>query len=365
MLQVPVPLTTTHSMYTADARSLSPLASQSIDLVVTSPPYPMIQMWDALFSELSPQAGKALQSGDGDAAFEAMHAELDKVWAELFRVVKPGGFCCINIGDATRTLNDHFRLYPNHSRIISASTAAGFSCLPMILWNKTTNAPNKFMGSGMLPAGAYVTLEHEYIIILRKGSKRVLTSADDKRRRRESAYFWEERNTWFSDVWKIAGVRQQFASSELRNRSAAYPHELAYRLVNMYSLYGDTILDPFCGTGSTSVAALAAGRNSIGIEYDASLAENSIVQIQCSLPYAREIITGRLSNHDLFINNRRQLGKAPQHFNQHLNTSVVTTQESALRLKLPVSVIPLSPTQFSVGYLDYPVPVNNSDEKRN
>jgi len=358
------PLRTTHTLHSADARSLAMIEAESIDLVVTSPPYPMIQMWDDLFSKLSPRASEALERGDGNAAFEAMHAELDKVWAQLFRVVRKGGFVCINIGDATRSINDHFSLYPNHARIISACTAAGFSCLPMILWSKTTNAPNKFMGSGMLPSGAYVTLEHEYIIILRKGSKRAFTSTDDKRIRMESAFFWEERNLWFSDVWKIAGVRQQFTSSEERERSAAYPHELAFRLVNMYSLYGDTVLDPFSGTGSTSIAALAAGRNSIGIEYDASLAENSIAQVKSSLPYARSLVSDRITNHASFVNIRRLAGKELKHHNQHLDTPVITAQEKMLRLHYPVSIIPSTPTQLSVAYEEHPVSVNNSDEKR-
>ena len=102
-------------------------------------------------------------------AFELMHAELDKVWDECFRVLKSGGFLCINIGEATRTVGNEFRLYNNSSRIVSHCTGLGMVNLPNILWRKQTNAPNKFMGSGMLPCGAYVTLEHEWILIFRKG----------------------------------------------------------------------------------------------------------------------------------------------------------------------------------------------------
>ena len=149
---------TIHKTILSDSRNLSEIADESIDLVVTSPPYPMIQMWDELFTSMSGDVKNALAENDGNAAFEAMHCELDKVWRECNRVLKPGCFACINIGDATRTLDGRFQLYSNNSRIISAFLKLGFDSLPLILWRKQTNAPNKFMGSGMLPAGAYVTL---------------------------------------------------------------------------------------------------------------------------------------------------------------------------------------------------------------
>ena len=110
--------------------------------------------------------------GDGKQAYALIHQILDAVWDEVFRVLKDGRFACINIGDATRTLKNNFCLYPNHARILNYLLSIGFSALPDILWRKQANTPNKFMGSGMLPAGAYVTLEHEYILIVRKGSKR-------------------------------------------------------------------------------------------------------------------------------------------------------------------------------------------------
>lgn len=160
---------TTHKHYICNAAKMAALADRSVSLVVTSPPYPMIDMWDEIFSRQDEKIEKALKKSDGSLAFELMHKVLDRVWKEVFRVLSPGGFACINIGDATRTLGDNFALYPNHARILNAAQVLGFTALPCILWRKQTNAPNKFMGSGMLPAGAYVTLEHEYILILRKG----------------------------------------------------------------------------------------------------------------------------------------------------------------------------------------------------
>ena len=180
--------TTRHQIIIAAAQKMDLLEDNSIELVLTSPPYPMIEMWDEIMSKQNSQISNALNLKNGMLAFELMHLELDKIWAEVERVLIPGGFACINIGDATRTINDKFVLYPNHTRIISAFQRLGVSNLPNIIWRKQTNAPNKFMGSGMLPSGAYVTLEHEWILIFRKGGKRQFKTEDEKLRRRESSF---------------------------------------------------------------------------------------------------------------------------------------------------------------------------------
>lgn len=225
-----------HKVVFGNSKSLKKIEDESVELIVTSPPYPMIEMWDDIFSGQDKNIQKALKKNDGNLSFELMHKVLDSIWEEAYRVLKPGCFACINIGDATRTIDKHFRLYANHARILSKCLDLGFSNLPAVIWRKQTNAPNKFMGSGMLPAGAYVTLEHEYILILRKGNKRVFKKDEDKLHRGRSAFFWEERNRWFSDVWLgLKGVTQNLNHKDVRKRSGAYPFELAYRLINMYS----------------------------------------------------------------------------------------------------------------------------------
>jgi len=217
-------MNTIHKVFFQSSQDISSVPSNSVDLIVTSPPYPMIQMWDEIFSNQNPSISKALKKNDGNKAFELMHKELDLVWDETFRILKCGGFACINIGDATRTIDENFGLYSNHSRILQHLIKIGFTALPEILWRKQTNAPNKFMGSGMLPAGAYVTLEHEFILVVRKGSKREFAKPLDKLNRRKSAYFWEERNTFFSDVWfDIKGTTQGLYKSNSRDRSGAFP----------------------------------------------------------------------------------------------------------------------------------------------
>jgi DNA modification methylase len=323
---------TTHSIYTGAAQSMSKVGDNSVELIVTSPPYPMIEMWDEILSEQNPNIANALHAGCPDSAFELMHGELDRVWDEINRVLIPGGIACINIGDATRTINGNFALYSNHARIISYLTSHGFINLPNIIWRKQTNAPNKFMGSGMLPAGAYVTLEHEWILIFRKGGKREFKSATDKQKRRESSFFWEERNVWFSDLWdNIKGTRQKIAA-ESRDRSAAYPLEIPYRLINMYSLQGDTVLDPFLGTGTTTIAAIMSNRNSVGYEIDNQLANVIADNIQSSsIEQMNEVIKNRIEAHKIFIAERQQSNKEVKHFNKHLQLPVMTSQETDMQ----------------------------------
>ena len=327
---------TTHSIIIGAAQNMKQLKDNSIELVVTSPPYPMIEMWDEIMAKQNPEVQTALDKNDGVKAFELMHLDLDKVWAEVERVLIPGGFACINIGDSTRTINGEFALYPSHSRIISAFQKLGVPNLPNILWRKQTNAPNKFMGSGMLPSGAYVTLEHEWILIFRKGTKRQFKTESEKLRRKESSFFWEERNVWFSDLWDLKGTKQKIDNSETRKRSAAYPFELPYRLINMYSLQGDTVLDPFLGTGTTSLAAIATNRNSIGYEIDPMFLNIITENIETTpITFFNTIIQNRIDQHINFITERNaDIKKGDiKHYNDNLKLPVMTSQETEIKLR--------------------------------
>ena len=323
-----------HNIYHGDSRRKFPIPKGSADLIVTSPPYPMIEMWDETFSNQNIIIGDALKKGDGNRAFEQMHNELDKVWKNIAGVIKEGGIACINIGDALRTMNGEFKLYANHSRIISAFLNLGFTLLPDILWRKQTNSPNKFMGSGMLPPGAYVTLEHEYILIFRKGNKKKFPLKENKEIRNSSAYFWEERNIWFSDIWDFKGASQKMFNG-VRERSGSFPFELAYRLISMFSVKGDTILDPFLGQGTTIFAAAAAQRNSIGIELESGLINQISSQFKGNFKnHLNSFIQARIKNHLSFVEETEKK-KGKQFFkyrNKNHKFPVMTSQEVNLQI---------------------------------
>jgi DNA modification methylase len=349
---------TEHRVFHEDARTASSIADESVDLIVTSPPYPMIQMWDEAFAAMNPGIAALLTPAEGDAhapdgtaAFAAMHDELDRVWQQCWRVLRSGGIACINIGDATRTVDGEFALWSNHSRILTSMLAIGFTVLPDVIWRKPTNAPNKFMGSGMLPAGAYVTYEHEYVLVLRKGGKRVFASDDDKARRRRSAYFWEERNVWFSDVWlDLVGTKQSSLDADTRSRSGAFPFELPYRLIQMYSVYGDTILDPFLGTGTTCAAALTSARNSIGLEIDSTYADVIRRNLLAAPAHGRSRIDRRLDAHTNFASEREKAGKTIKHRSERYGFPVVTRQETEMELLWPVDIDEVASGRFETTH---------------
>ena len=344
---------TIHRIFFENSKNMGNIPQESVELVVTSPPYPMIEMWDELFSRQDARIGKALKDKKGLLAFELMHKELDVVWNEVWRVLKEGGIVCINMGDATRTLKENFMLYPNHSRIVSHMLETGFSPLPEILWRKQTNAPNKFMGSGMLPAGGYVTLEHEYIMIFRKGKKREFIKDIDKTNRRKSSFFWEERNTWFSDIWTdLKGTFQNLSDDKVRKRSAAFPFEIPYRLINMFSVKGDTVLDPFLGTGTTTFAAMAACRNSIGYELEEGLQGLISSQMQNIISYSNKLISSRIENHSYFIKERAKKGTTFKHINNYYKFPVITKQERELILNELISARQSDENNIEIDYLD-------------
>lgn len=348
---------TEHRFLFADSRNMSTLEEESVDLMITSPPYPMIAMWDEIFMQQNPAISKALKAGEGIQAFDLMHGELGKVWQEVFRVLKTGGLACINIGDATSSMNGNFQLYPNHVKILEQCLALGFSALPMILWRKPTNAPNKFMGSGMIPPGAYVTLEHEYILILRKGPRRKFT-AKERENRQKSAYFWEERNAWFSDIWfDLKGVPQKMLDTTIRKRSGAFPLELPYRLILMFSVKGDVVLDPFLGTGTTTLAAMTTQRNSIGLELNPHFQQPLVQGMDAVVTLGNKRLQKRLQDHLTFIKARKNEGKEIKYWNDHHDVPVMTRQEISLAFNSLQTIQKEGENTYSAYYGD-PLAIN-------
>lgn len=324
---------TIHEIINCDSSNIASLEDKSVQLIVTSPPYPMIEMWDEIFTELDPTIGECLVDGDGIAAFHKMHDILNLTWEECDRVLQDNGFVCINIGDATRTINGDFQLYSNHTAVINYFLSKGYSVLPDIHWRKQTNAPNKYMGSGMYPAGAYVTYEHEYILIFRKGGKRIFSGVK-KKDRQESAFFWEERNVWFSDLWDLKGTTQSINRKSMsRERSAAYPFEVPYRLVNMYSAKNDTVLDPFTGLGTTNLACMMLERNSVGVELKDDIAKLALENLNVSELTLNVQINRRLNQHEMFINSLPNDKKEKCYMNENHGFKVKTRQETKIAIK--------------------------------
>lgn len=292
---------TEHKIIIANSQQMLEIADSSIHLVVTSPPYPMIKMWDTQFGMINPKIAtlwQKLEEGSNEEIvtqiYETMHETLASTWRETYRVLIDGGMACINVGDAVRTINGKFRLFPNHSRIIENCEKTGFTILPYILWKKPTTKPKykgkgAFLGSGFLPPNAYVTLDCEFILLFRKGKLRKFSPHNPIRY--ESAFTKQQRDEWFTQIWDLTGTRQ--TANQIERRTAAFPDEIAKRLIRMFSIKGDTVLDPFLGSGTTTKLAIRNQRNSVSYEIDKTL-----------LPLIKKKIHYESGAAKLFIENR-------------------------------------------------------------
>ena len=237
-----------------DARDLSFLSDESIHLVVTSPPY-----WNLKrYNENPDQLGHVND-------YESFLVELEKVWREAFRVIVPGGRLVCVVGDvcvSRRRFGRHL-VFPLHADICVLCRKIGFDNLNPIIWHKIANASfevengSKFLGKPYEP-NAIIKNDMEFILMQRKpGGYRKPTEEQRKLSKIDKKDF----GTWFQQIWNITGA-------STRNHPAPFPLELASRLVRMFSFHGDTVLDPFCVTGTTMIASLRYGRNSIGIDID-------------------------------------------------------------------------------------------------
>ena len=245
---------TTHRLVHGDARDLSFLPAESIHLAVTSPPY-----WNLKrYNEHDDQLGHIDD-------YEEFLDELEKVWRHVFRVLVPGGrLVCVvvDVCVSRRRFGRHL-VFPLHADISVRCRKIGFDNLNPIIWHKIANASyevsngSKFLGKPYEP-NAIIKNDIEYILMQRKpGGYRQPTNEQ----RRESKIDKKNFDQWFQQIWNIPGA-------STRNHPAPFPLELATRLVRMFSFTGDTVLDPFCGSATTLIAAMKNGRSSVGVEID-------------------------------------------------------------------------------------------------
>lgn len=250
--------TTVHRLHQGDARDLSWLPDGSVHLVVTSPPYWTLKE----YAENERQMGAI-------ADYDRFLDELDRVWAECFRVLAPGGRICCVVGDVCvpRKRSGRHYVMPLHADIQVRARGLGLDCLTPILWHKIANGVTEAEGNGAgfygkpYQPGAVVKNDIEYILFMRKGGS---YRSPEPLQKALSMLTKHEMQAWWRSIWTdIKGA------STRAGHPAPYPAELAERLIRMFSFAGDTVLDPFAGTASTTLAAIAAGRNSIGNEIDA------------------------------------------------------------------------------------------------
>jgi len=243
-------MSTRHVLINGDSRCMSQIADESVDLIVTSPPYWQLKDY-----------GSEYQIGF-DQSYEDYINHLNLVWKECFRILHPGCRLCINIGDqfARTAYYRRYKIVPIHSEIIRFCETVGFDYMGTVIWQKQTTmhttGGQKVMGSYPYPRGGIVKVDYENILLFKKLGKAASVSKD---RREASRMTDEEWNTYFTSHWSFPGAKQS-------EHIAVFPEELPKRLIRMFSFVDDTVCDPFMGSGTTALAAMKWGRNSIGYE---------------------------------------------------------------------------------------------------
>lgn len=245
-------MNTTHSIVHGDARQMDTVADSSVQLVVTSPPYWQIKDY-----------GSEEQIGYNHS-YEDYINNLNLVWQECHRILDGGCRLCINIGDqfARAVYYGRYKVIPIKTEIIKFCEIIGFDYMGTIIWQKqttmNTSGGGSVMGSYPYPRNGIIKIDYESILLFKKNG-RSINAAADKKTKAASKLTHEEWNTYFTGHWHFKGEKQD-------KHIAMFPVELPHRLIKMFSFVGDTVLDPFLGSGTTSLAAINLRRNSIGYE---------------------------------------------------------------------------------------------------
>jgi site-specific DNA-methyltransferase (adenine-specific) len=249
---------TEHKVHISDSRHMSEVGDESVDLAITSPPYWCIKDYDH-----PGQIGY-------QQSYEEYLGSLRQVMAEVLRALRPGCRFALNIGDQYLRAAEHgrYRIQPIPADLTVMAREIGFDFMGSIIWRKIsttrTSGGGQLMGSIYYPRDGQITYEHEYILLLRKQGK---WRRPSKEIQEQSKLTKEERLKWFRGVWDDVTPDRQ------RGHAAMFPVELPRRLIKMYSFWGETVLDPFLGSGTTSLAAALEGRNSVGYELNPEFEE--------------------------------------------------------------------------------------------
>ena len=242
---------TTHKIVIGDSRKMVELEGDSVNLIVTSPPYWQIKDY-----------GDKKQIGFNDT-YEEYIDNLNKVWAESYRVLQPGCRLCVNIGDqfARAVTYGRYKVIPIREEIIRFCEKIGFDYMGAIIWQKKTTMNTtggaSVMGSFPYPRNGLVEIDYEFILLFKKLGKSPNNISQEAKE--ASKLTNEEWRKYFTGHWNFAGVKQQ-------EHTAMFPEELPRRLIKMFSFAGETVLDPFLGSGTTTKVSMELNRNSVGYE---------------------------------------------------------------------------------------------------
>lgn len=245
---------TRHLIINGDSRKMRELENESVHLIITSPPYWQLKDY-----------GTPDQLGFNES-YESYINNLNLVWNECYRVLHKGCRLCVNIGDqfARAVYYGRYKVIPIRTEIIKFCESKGFDYMGAIIWQKVTTSNTTggatVMGSFPYPRNGILKIDYEFILLLKKPGSPPKPKSEFKK---QSALTKDEWNTYFQGHWNFSGARQD-------NHLAMFPEELPRRLIKMFSFIGDTVLDPFLGSGTTSLAAKNLNRNSVGYEINSN-----------------------------------------------------------------------------------------------